>query len=348
VPYGWGDRLAALFVEAPPGSIPARVITAARGRVVAQTYAGPRQATANPAGWEGQEETVPTTGDWVALEGPETGDLATIAGLLPRTSRIARLDALGRDEQVLAANVDTVLVVHGLDRPFKPGRLERSLVMAWDSGAVPAIVVTKADLGHDARPVLDEIEAIAGSTPVHLVSGTTGEGVHELRRYLIGNKTVVLVGESGSGKSTLVNSLIGEEVRETADVRGGDAKGRHTTVSRDLLLVPGGGVLIDTPGLRSLGIWDSGEGISRTFADLEELAGDCRFRDCAHEAEPGCAVRAAVESGALDADRLDRYRALQREAEALEARRDPAARRERERRWRIAQRAYRSMPKRKP
>jgi ribosome biogenesis GTPase / thiamine phosphate phosphatase len=345
-PYGWNDRLRALFAEAPPHTTPGRVTTAARGQVTVVTAGGAVRATANLAGWPGGEEVMPTTGDWVALARPGDGDLATVAGVAPRTSRIARLDALGRDEQVLAANVDTVLVVHGLDRPFRPGRLERSLVLAWDSGAVPAVVVTKSDLIDDAAPVLAEIEAIAASTPVHLVSATTGEDLDELRRYLEGDRTVVLLGESGSGKSTLVNALVGTDVQETGDVRTGDAKGRHTTTSRDLLLVPGGGVLLDTPGLRSLGIWDTGEGLAKTFADVEELAEDCRFRDCAHESEPGCAVRAAVDEGELDVDRLQRYLALQRESDALDARRDAAARRERDRGIRIATRAfYRDHPK---
>jgi ribosome biogenesis GTPase / thiamine phosphate phosphatase len=346
-PYGWDDRVGALFNAAPEGTVPGRVTTAARARVFVQTAAGLVQATANPAGWTGLQEATPTTGDWVALHLPESGELATIAGVAPRTSQISRLDALGRDEQVLAANVDTVLIVHGLDRPLRPGRLERSLVLAWESGAVPAIVATKSDLVDDPGAVLAQIEASAGVTPVHLASAETGEGLSELRHYLEGNRTMVLLGESGAGKSSLVNALVGEEVQETADVREGDAKGRHTTVTRDLLLVPGGGVLIDTPGLRSLGLWDSVEGMALAFADIEELAEGCKFRDCAHESEPGCAVKAASDSGDLDPHRLDRYRSMQDEAAELDARRDAAARRESDRRTPIAQRAFRRAPKRK-
>lgn len=346
-PYGWNDRLEALFTQAPENTVPGRVTAAARGRVFVWTPDGLVLVTANDAGWEGLAETSPTTGDWVAIHPPHQGDLGTIAGIAPRTSCISRVDALGHEEQRLAANVDTVLIVHGLDRPLRLGRIERSLVLAWDSGAVPAIVVTKTDLVDDATEVVDEVGTVAGSTPVHLASAVTGSGVDELRRYLEGGRTMVLLGESGSGKSTLVNALIGEEVQETGGVRSGDAKGRHTTVSRDLLLVPGGGVLIDTPGLRGLGLWDAAEGMAITFADIEELAAGCRFRDCAHESEPGCAVQAAAESGELDPDRLERYLRMQREAVELDARRDEAARRERKRQARVMQRAYRAMPKRK-
>lgn len=348
-PYGWDERLEALFADAPEGTVPGRITSAARGRVFVQTPSGTVQATANEGGWHDHSPTSPTTGDWVAIDLPGGGDLGTIAAIAPRTSCIARVDALGRDEQLLAANVDTVLIVHGLDRPLKPGRIERSLVLAWDSGAVPAIVVAKADLAapEEAAEVLDEVAAIAGSTPVHLVSAKHGEGVDELHRYLEDDHTIVLLGESGSGKSTLANFLVGDDVQETGGVRAGDAKGRHTTTSRDLLLVPGGGVLIDTPGLRGLGLWDASEGIARAFADIEELAAGCRFRDCAHEVEPGCAVRAAAEAGDLDPDRLERYVRLQHEAAELEARRDAVARRERERQLRLAQRAYRKGPKRR-
>jgi ribosome biogenesis GTPase len=346
-PLGWNDRLGTLFTDAPEATVPGRVTTSARGRVFVQTAEGVVQVTANSAGWTDWDETSPTTGDWVAIHPPEHGDLGTIAGIAPRTSLIRRVDALGRDEQLLAANVDTVLIVHGLDRELKPGRLERSLVLAWDSGAVPAIVVTKADVVDDAGPVIEEIETLAGSTPVHLASATTGVGVEQLRHYLDDDNTVVLLGESGAGKSTLVNALVGDEVQRTADVREGDAKGRHTTVSRDLLLAPTGGVLIDTPGLRGLGLWDAAEGMALAFADVEELSALCKFRDCAHETEPGCAVRQAAEDGDLDPDRLARYRTMQREAADLESRRDAAARGERKRQAKIAQRAFRAAPKRR-
>jgi ribosome biogenesis GTPase len=354
-PYGWDDRLEALWAGAPAGTVPGRVVRADRGRLVLQVPEGVAVATSNAARWldqpDGQadEHVVPTTGDWVAaVPGPpDVGELATVAAVAPRRSRIARIDALGRDEQVLATNVDTVLIVHGLDRELKPGRIERSLVLAWDSGARPALVLTKADLVPGWAAVRDELVALAGATPVHVVSGRTGEGLDEVRAHLAGHRTVAVLGESGAGKSTIVNHLLGSEVQATASVRAGDARGRHTTVTRDLLLVPGGGVLVDTPGLRSLGLPDAYEGLALTYADIEELARGCRFRDCGHTGEPGCAVQAAVEGDSLTAGRLARYVELSQEAASVEARRDVQARQERKRQGKILERAYRASQKQK-
>jgi ribosome biogenesis GTPase / thiamine phosphate phosphatase len=284
---------------------------------------------------------MPTTGDWVALSPGGADDLAQIEGVLPRTGQIARLDAQGRAEQVLAANVDLAFVVHGLDRPLKPGRLERSMVMAWESGATPVLVLTKADLIDDAEQIRDRVADEAPRTSVHLVSGGTGEGLDRLRAELDGNRTAVLLGESGAGKSTIVNQLVGEEVQATGDVRSGDRKGRHTTTTRDLLLVPSGGVVIDTPGLRALGLWDADEGLALVFADIEEVAAHCRFADCAHDREPGCAVKAAVAAGELDDARVARYLLMHDEVAQGDARRQAAAQRERKRQDKVMGRAMR-------
>lgn len=212
--------------------------------------------------------------------------------------------------------MDWVFVVMGLDRPLKPGRIERSLVLAWDSGAEPVIVLTKLDVVEDPSAALAEVAAVAGGAPVQALSSTTGEGIDALHRLLAGDRTVVLLGESGAGKSTLLNRLAGQEVQRTAEVRTRDAKGRHTTVTRDLVVLPTGGVVIDTPGLRSLGLLDADEGLASAYPDIEALAPDCRFRDCRHGTEPGCAVVAAVGEGAIDAERVARYRAMQDELDA--------------------------------
>jgi ribosome biogenesis GTPase len=319
--WGWDERLATHWVDAPEGTFPARVVRADRGRLVLQAGSGTFTATANAAGWLDGEELTPTTGDWVAVAPPETGDLCTIAGVLPRFSEISRFDARGSRVQVLAANVDRVLVVHGLDRPLHDGRLERMLVLAWEGGAEPVVVATKTDLVNDPTPMIEDLARLAPGVEVLAVSATAGRGVDAVRELLQPHRTAVLLGESGVGKSTLANRLVGEDVQATGEVRAGDAKGRHTTVSRDLLLVPTGGVLIDTPGLRSLGVWEAGAGLARAFADVEELASGCRFRDCRHEHEPGCAVKAAVEAGTLDPERVARYLRLRREVQEAEARR---------------------------
>lgn len=335
-PYGWDEEREREWQEAPEGARPARVLRTDRGRVTVQAADGPVYAAAPPSRWPGRDdEVIPTTGDWVAIvPTPDGGAITagidapwTVVGVLPRTSRIARIDALGRDEQVLAANVDTVLIVHGLDRPLRLGRVERSLVLAWDSGAVPAIVLTKADLVDEdhVAGVVAEVSTSAGATPVHVVSSTTGAGLDDVRAHLVDDRTAVALGESGSGKSTLVNALVGAEVQATGAVRAGDAKGRHTTVTRDLVLVPSGGVVIDTPGLRSLGMADAGEGVALAYADIGALAERCRFRDCAHRGEPGCAVRAAEAAGEISGERIERYLQLGEEVAASAARREAQA-----------------------
>ncbi|MGH8992910.1 MAG: ribosome small subunit-dependent GTPase A [Acidimicrobiia bacterium] len=257
-----------------------------------------------------------------------TGDLVTVAPedegwvvseVAPRASAITRADPDGaRAPQVLAANVDLVFVVCGLDRPLRPGRIERSVVLAWESGAEPVLVLTKADLAPDPATAADEAAAACPGAPVHLTSAHTGLGLDELLARLEGGRTAALMGESGAGKSSLVNALTGEEILPTGAVRTGDAKGRHTTTTRHLVVLPGGGAIIDTPGLRQLGLWSGEEGLAAAFADVESLAAGCRFRDCAHEGEPGCAVAEAVENGNLPARRLAGYVKLRRELDHLE------------------------------
>ena len=235
---------------------------------------------------------------------------------------------------MLAANVDVVLLVAGLDGDFNLRRLERYLATAWESGAQPAIVLSKADLSEDVEAAVAEAESVAVGVPVHPVSCVTGEGVEELRAYLTDNRTVALLGSSGVGKSTLVNRLLGEELQVTKEIAE-DGRGRHTTTSRQLIRLPGGALLVDTPGLREIQLWDADEGIQEAFADVDELAADCRFNDCAHMREPGCAVQEAIHAGRLPRERLQSYRALQRELRRLALKQDARLRSE-ERKKRVA------------
>jgi ribosome biogenesis GTPase len=251
------------------------------------------------------------------VDDPELGPV--IGRVLDRSNTVSRRDpSEAVVEQVLVANVDLVLIVHGLDRPLPPGRLERFLVVGWDSGAEVAVVLTKADRYEaEAVEVAAVVSALAPEVRVLTVGMGSGahEGLREVASLIGPGRTVALLGESGAGKSTLVNALIGEDLLETGEVRSSDSRGRHTTVSRELILRPAGGLLIDTPGIRAVGIWDAEESLARVFGDLEERAADCRFNDCAHLSEPDCAVLAEVAAGRVDVRRVIRYRALRSELE---------------------------------
>ena len=323
-PLGWDERrdaeLAHLLL---PDAVPARICRVDRGGGLALSPA--RTTRVSGAGL--------AAGDWVALRGDR------IAAVLTRRTRIARRAAGRADaEQVLAANVDMVLIVHGADRPLRPRRIHRSLAMAWDSGAEPAIALTKSDLSPEPGEAA-RIEAVAPGVPVHVVSVLTGEGLDGLARAAAPGRTIVLLGESGAGKSSLVNALVAGADLATSAVRAGDAKGRHTTTARHLVPLPGGGAIIDTPGLRELGLWGAERGVEAAFADIDDLAEGCRFADCRHESEPGCAVRAAVDAGELEPERLDSLRDLRRELAALERRSDARAQRAH---GRAGQKAYRA------
>ncbi len=256
-----------------------------------------------------------TVGDRIRFEGE------TLLELLPRTSLLTRLGHDG-NEQAIAANVDLVVLVAGLDRPVKPGRLLRATTQAWEAGSTPLVVLTKSDLVDPAATVTDLASQVVG-VEVLTVSSVTGDGIPELLDHLAG-RTAVMLGESGAGKSSLVNALTEGDER-VGEVREGDAKGRHTTTWRQLVDLPGGGALIDTPGVRSLGLWTDPETVEAAFTDIADLAEHCRFRDCGHDAEPGCAVRTAVEDGTLPEARFEQYHSLHREAAALERRNDPVA-----------------------
>jgi ribosome biogenesis GTPase len=263
---------------------------------------------------------VPVVGDFVLARPSDPGAEPEVVRVLERRSALRR-GAAGRAtaEQVLAANVDLVILVHGLDAGVAPRRLERTLAAVHQSGAAPAIVLAKSDLCPDPVGAREEALRSAPGVPVVLASGETGEGVEAVRALLAPGTTGVLLGPSGAGKSTLLNALLGEQVRAVGEVRGGDRRGRHVTAGRELLAVPGGGLLIDGPGIRELKLWDAA-GIEAAFEDVAALARGCRFRDCQHEREPGCAVAAAVERGELDAARLENLQKLRRETRALDVR----------------------------
>lgn len=351
---GWNDSFAAAFAPyAEQGLVPARVV-AQKG--LTQVSTGEVETYADLAGklrhelkGPGGAAGYPAVGDWVALR-PSTGDgRAVIHAILPRKSKFSRKTPGHRtEEQVVAANVDTIFLVSGLDGDFNPRRIERYLTAAWDSGAQPVVVLNKVDRCDDPEGCLLEAQSIAMGVPVHRVSALTGENVGELASYLGPGQTVGLLGSSGVGKSTLTNRLLGREVQRTAEVREGDDRGRHTTTHRELFVAPTGGLLIDTPGLREIQLWEGDQGIESAFADVEELAEGCRFADCQHQGEPGCAVEAAAESGELPPERLESYRKLQRELRQIQIRQDEIARIQEKKKSKTLQRALREHYRLKP
>ncbi|MDQ3874621.1 MAG: ribosome small subunit-dependent GTPase A [Actinomycetota bacterium] len=305
--------------------IPARVAARHHGPCELLTELG--RLGGIPAGSLDDGE-LPAVGDWVAAR-PLAGERkAVIQAVLPRRSAFTRKEAWRRTaEQVVAANVDTVFLVTAFGGDLNPRRLERYLTAAWDGGANPVIVVNKSDIADDVRAELAEIESVAFGVPVHAVSAATGNGLESLEPHLGRGRTVALLGSSGVGKSTLVNRLAGRELLATAETSA-DGRGRHTTSHRELVLLPDGALLLDTPGMRELQLWVDADALDTTFAEITELAAGCRFNDCSHEHEPGCAVRAALADGTLSRERLRSYRKLQRELRALEVRKDARLRAE--------------------
>ena len=329
---GWTAELAQ---QLDPGLVPGRVTAAHRAAYDVQTAAD--VVRTRLPGRLVHESLDVAVGDWVGL-----GD-GLIRVVLPRHSALVR-NAAGRAvvAQTLAANVDVAFVVSSLGPELEPRRIERYLVTIWESGATPEIVLTKADRTDDPWPMVAEVEAVALGVPVHVVSAVTGQGCDALRARLQPGTTGVLLGSSGVGKSTLVNRFAGTDRMAVKETRLDDDEGRHTTTHRELILLPGGGIVIDTPGIRELQLWDGGDGLGETFSDIEELAGACKFNDCSHSSEPGCAVLAALASGELPEERFASWRKLQRELHAIAVRNDARLRREEVRMWQQRARDARS------
>jgi len=329
------------------GLVPGRVVAGharvlrvhtEEGETVAAVTGRLRHEARGPSG-------LPTVGDWVALRPPEAGQRAVIEALLPRRTAFVRRAPGDRSvAQVLAANVDAVFLVMGLDGDFNPRRIERALVLAWESGALPVVLLNKADLCADVDARRGEIERVAPSVPVLVTSAKAGEGLEALMPWLTPGRTVALLGSSGVGKSTLVNRLLGREKQKTREVRAADQRGRHTTTHRELIALPGGALLLDTPGLREIQLWSDGAGLDAAFEDVSGLFASCRFTNCSHVNEPGCAVRAAVEEGRLDPARLESFRKLRAEMRALEIREDPLERRTERGRWKAVHKSMRHRP----
>lgn len=343
--WGWNSYFEAFWRgDERGGAVP--------GRVVAQQRELWRVAGDFGEGWAAvsgklrlaADEGVdwPAVGDWVVVEVHGANTTAVIQEVLPRRSKFVRKSPGKKmEEQVIAANVDTALLVSALDGDFNPRRVERYLAQCWESGAKPVIVLNKADACEEARGRAAEMERVAVGTVVRVVSAKTGQGFAELKEFLKSGHTLVLLGSSGVGKSTIANRLLGEAVQAVRPVRESDSRGRHTTTSRELFILPGGALLMDTPGLREMQLWDAESGVAQTFADIDALAEQCQFGDCRHEGEPGCAVQAAVSVGTLDPARLENRKKLLREQEFLRRKVDPEARHVHKELWKKVHRAQR-------
>jgi len=326
---GWDASFETQFQpHSDQGLIPARIAIEQRSLYQVMGEDGPLTARCSGRFIHhiSDRASMPTVGDWVAVDRKTGTDQVDIQAVLPRRSEFSRA-AAGRQtsQQIIAANIDTVFLVTGLDHNFNLRRIERYLTVARDSGADPVIVLNKADLCADTEIRRAEVEAVARGVPVTVTSAVTGRDFDEIQSFMRPGKTVALLGSSGVGKSTLVNRLLGREIQDTGPGRIDDGRGRHTTTTRNLFVVPTGGILIDTPGLREIGLWETD--VDQTFDDLVDLASRCRFSNCNHDGEPGCAVREAVETGALDPGRLTNWRKLQREQAFAIRQQDEASKR---------------------
>ena len=322
--------------------VPGRVLQEHRDRWVVAS-GGAEQAASCPS-----IDVRPAVGDWVAVRSGGPQETVLIVDCLPRRTKFTR-GAAGREsrEQVVASNVDTVWIVHGLDTPLNPRRLERYITLGWESGARPVIVLTKADLAAEVGEVEQTVASIAIGVPIRTVSTVQRESLAVLAPDLRPGSTVALLGPSGAGKSTLVNALLDRDVLKTGSVRASDHKGRHTTTWRQLVRLESGALLLDTPGMRELQLWDVDEGIDRTFSDIIALGARCRYSDCVHDSEPGCAVKEAVERGVLDAGRLESYRKLLAEAAYQQRKADVRLKQEEVSRIKTIQKSLREHLKRK-
>lgn len=343
---GWNAHFAEAFApHAKTGVIPGRVSLEHNHvlRVLSEQGEHLAEVSGRVKHHASGRHELPAVGDWVVLR-LDDGGRCQIRAVLPRTGRFAR-KAAGEwtEEQVVAANIDTVFLVTGLDGDFNPRRIERYLVLAGDSGARPVVILNKADLADDADELAAQMAATAPDVPIHVISAADGRGFDALDQYLGPGRTVALLGSSGAGKSSIVNRLVGSAVLPTRSVRESDSRGRHTSVHRQMIVLPRGGVVIDTPGMRELQLWGADAAPADVFAEVAAVADACRFRDCRHRQEPGCAVKAAVEAGTLDPDRYEHFVKLDEEREALEVRQNEKALLEQKRQGKVMGKALKSM-----
>jgi ribosome biogenesis GTPase len=343
---GWDEALAAQFAPHAKADVqPGRVAIEFNQNY--RVYVDDGEIAAVAAGrlkhHAGSRADLPAVGDWVAVRMRPGEDRGSIQAVLPRRSKFSRRAAGNvTDEQVVAANADVVFLAMALDQDFSVRRLERYLLLARESGAAPVVLLTKPDLADDVPARVADVATVAGDLPVHVLSPKFSQGLEQVRAYLGTGRTGALLGSSGVGKSTIINRLVGHEVQKTREVREADSKGFHITRHRELVPLPGGGLIIDTPGMRELQLWDAGEGVREAFDDIESLASECYFSDCRHRGEPRCAVKAAVEAGRIPAERYESYLKLQSELEHLATQQDERARLEEKRQGRIGAKALRA------
>ncbi len=348
--YGWSERLQHDFAPyAAQGLRAGRVIVQQRGGYRLITEDGEAEAKAASKLMRSQAEmTRPVAGDWVAFEPRKPPEPLFVQHVLPRATAFVRKAAgRGLHAQVVAANVDVAFLVTSLNSDLNLRRLERYLATTYESGAQPVIVLTKADLSNDVDAQVAEVRTISLDAPVLPIAAKRGDGLEAVAAYMAPGKTAVLLGMSGAGKSTLLNALAGSERMSTGEIREGDERGRHTTTHRELVLLPSGGLILDTPGMRELGLWEADSGVSAAFEDVEALVAECRFSDCGHGREPGCAVRAALEAGELDPDRWASFQKLQAELAYEHRREDPRAAQENKKLWAGRQKQMRAWVKQK-
>jgi ribosome biogenesis GTPase len=345
IAYGWDEFFESRYLDqASDQEYPARVITEDRGSYgLISGWGEIRGEIRGKIRFEASGRgDLPAVGDWVTVQIDTDRSLAIITGILPRKSRFSRKVAgLRSEEQVVGANIDTVLMVTSLNRDFSARRIERYLVSILESGARPVLILSKADLCNNIPSRIAEAELAAPGTPVHAISCKNGDGIEELWQYITPGRTIALVGSSGVGKSTLINRLLGEKLLATREIRSSDDRGRHTTARRQIVLLPQGGMVLDTPGMRELQLWGSEHGFEHAFEDIDSLSRGCRFRDCRHGDEPGCAIREAISKAGLDANRLESYRKLEKELAYERRRSDTRAALEEKERWKKIHRWYR-------
>lgn len=345
---GWNDHFAAAYAPwAKPGYVPGRVVLEHNHLLRVMTESG--EQLAEVSGRVKHEATgrheLPAVGDWVVLR-LDDGGRCQICAVLPRTGRFSRKSAgEWTEEQVVAANIDTVFLVSGLDGDFNPRRIERYLLLARDSGATPVVILNKADVADDVEEAIALVQTLAPEVPVIAISAADGRAFDALNVYLQPGKTVALLGSSGVGKSSIVNRLVGSMVLPTRSVRESDSRGRHASVHRQMIALPSGALVIDTPGMRELQLWGSESAPTDSFADITTLGEGCRFRDCRHRQEPGCAVKAAAESGELDAARYENFIKLEEERDELERRQGEKALLEQKRQSKVMGKALKAMQK---